>query len=117
MYAIPFEVFKGQNQAIWADVYVPKNIPAGKYSGKLRVLVKGGVSEQIPIIVTVWDFTLPDGPTHSNHFGSFGFLTAQHIVTISVVSAILHDIFVLSEIQINSNKLKCAIARRCPSIV
>ena len=72
MYAIPFEVFKGQNQAIWADLYIPKNIPAGKYSGQFRVFAKGGISEQIPIAVTVWDFTLPDGPTHRNHFGSFG---------------------------------------------
>ena len=72
MYAVPFEVFKGQNQVIWADVYVPKNTPAGQYNGQLRVLAKGGISEQIPISVTVWDFTLPDGPTHRNHFGSFG---------------------------------------------
>lgn len=72
MYAIPFEVFKGQNQVIWADVHVPKKIPAGVYRGRFRVLVKGGISEQIPITATVWDFTLPDGPTHRNHFGSFG---------------------------------------------
>jgi hypothetical protein len=72
MYAIPFEVFKGQNQPIWADVYIPKNTSAGVYSGQLRVLARGGISEQIPIAVTVWDFTLPDGPTHRNHFGSFG---------------------------------------------
>ncbi len=71
MYAVPFEVFKGQNQAIWADVYVPKNISTGRYSGQLSVLARGGISEQIPIAVTVWDFTLPDGPTHRNHFGGF----------------------------------------------
>ena len=71
MYAVPFEVFKGQNQAIWVDVYVPKNVPAGIYNGQLRVLARGGISEQIPIAVTVWDFTLPDGPTHRNHFGGF----------------------------------------------
>ncbi|MCP4611244.1 MAG: hypothetical protein GY845_21245 [Planctomycetes bacterium] len=71
MYAIPFEVFNGQSQAIWADVYVPKNIPAGKYDGHLRVFVSGSISEQIPIAVTVWDFTLPDGTTHRNHLGSF----------------------------------------------
>jgi hypothetical protein len=71
MYAVPFEVFKGQNQAIWVDVYVPKNVPAGRYSGQLSVLARGGISEQIPITVTVWDFTLPDGPTHRNHFGGF----------------------------------------------
>lgn len=72
MYAMPFEVFKGQNQAIWVDVHVPKDVPAGIYSGQLHVLARGGISEQIPIAVTVWDFTLPDGPTHRNHFGSFG---------------------------------------------
>ena len=71
MYAVPFDVFKGQNQALWIDVHVPKEIPSGLYSGELRVWARGGVSERIPVSVTVWDFTLPDGPTHKNHFGSF----------------------------------------------
>ena len=71
MYALPFDVFKGQNQALWIDVHVPKNIPAGAYRGELRVWASGGISERIPVAVTVWDFTLPDGPTHKNHFGSF----------------------------------------------
>src|SRR4030042_5192767 len=31
MYAVPFELFKGQNQPIWADVCVPKDVPAGLY--------------------------------------------------------------------------------------
>src|SRR4030042_192086 len=35
MYAVPFDVFKGQNQALWVDVNVPKNVPAGKYPGGL----------------------------------------------------------------------------------
>jgi hypothetical protein len=72
MYAMPFDVFKGQNQPLWVDVHVPKEVPAGTYSGTLTVRARGGISEQIPITVTVWDFTLPDGPTHRNHFGSFG---------------------------------------------
>ncbi len=71
MYAVPFEVFKGQNQTLWVDVHVPKNVPAGIYSGEFRVWAKGGISDHIPIAVTVWDFTLPDGPTHRNHFGGF----------------------------------------------
>jgi len=75
MYAVPFEVFKGQNQAVWVDVHVPKNIPAGTYSGEFRVWAIGGISGRIPVAVTVWDFTLPDGPTHRNHFGSFGNIT------------------------------------------
>jgi len=72
MYAVPFEVFKGQNQALWVDVHVPKEVPAGTYSGELTIQATARISEQIPVTVTVWDFTFPDGPTHRNHFGSFG---------------------------------------------
>jgi len=75
MYAVPFEVFKGQNQAIWVDVHVPKDVPAGIYNGEFRVWAKEGISENISVAVTIWDFTLPDGPTHRNHFGSFGNIT------------------------------------------
>ena len=71
MYAVPFEVFKGQNQPIWVDVHVPKDAAAGTYRGQLSVHARGGVSEQIPVALTVWAFTLPDGPTHKNHFGGF----------------------------------------------
>jgi hypothetical protein len=71
MYAVPFEVFKGQNQSIWVDVYVPKNIFAGIYKGKFTITATGNISGQIPVTLTVWDFTLPDGPTHKNHFGGF----------------------------------------------
>ncbi|MHC4748378.1 MAG: glycoside hydrolase domain-containing protein, partial [Planctomycetota bacterium] len=71
MYAVPFEVFKGQNQTIWIDVHVPENVPSGLYSGQFCVWAKGGISDQIPIAVTVWDFTLPYGPTLRNHFGGF----------------------------------------------
>jgi hypothetical protein len=31
-------------------------------------------SVSIPVTVTVWDFTLPDGPTHRNHFGHVAWL-------------------------------------------
>jgi len=71
MYAVPFELFKGQNQPIWVDVYVPKNSSAGLYEGKLTVVAAGNISCQIPVALTVWDFSLPDGPTHQNHFGGF----------------------------------------------
>ena len=71
MYAVPFELFKGQNQPVWVDVYIPKNVPAGVYNGKVTVTAAGNISAQIPVTLTVWDFTLPDGPTHKNHFGGF----------------------------------------------
>lgn len=94
MYALPFEVWKGQSEAIWIDVYVPKNTPAGEYKGTLTVTVQNATSGVIPsndgnmfpgrtvqeatpqtafsmdVTAYVWDFTLPDGPTHRNSFGN-----------------------------------------------
>jgi hypothetical protein len=71
MYAVPAEIFEGQNQPIWVDVRVPKDVPAGVYRGVFRVIAREGEAE-VPVTLTVWDFTLPDGPTHRNHFGGFG---------------------------------------------
>jgi Glycoside hydrolase 123, catalytic domain len=83
MYALPFDVWKGENQPIWADIYIPENTAAGEYKGTFTVTL-GNVPEQygpdtdsvtvktatIPVSVTVWDFKLPDGPTQRNHFGT-----------------------------------------------
>ncbi len=71
MFAIPFEVFEGQNQPLWIDVHVPKDVPAGDYRAAFRVTAQGAPAVEIPVTLTVWDFTLPDGPTHRNHFGGF----------------------------------------------
>jgi len=84
MWAVPFYVWKGQNQPIWVDVYIPKNAAAGEYKGTFTVTMSpvtqvfGPVNDSIknltasiPVTLTVWDFTLPDGPTHRNHFGHF----------------------------------------------
>jgi hypothetical protein len=74
MYALPFEVFEGQNQPLWIDVHVPKDAASGVYRGAFRVVAREGTLE-LPVTLTVWDFTLPDGPTHRNHFGSFANIT------------------------------------------
>jgi len=70
MYAVPFDVFAGQNQPLWIDVHVPKGVPAGVYHGTVRVSADKGKAE-LPVTLTVWDIDLPDGPTHRNHFGDF----------------------------------------------
>lgn len=69
VYALPFSVYNGQNQPIWVDVSVPKDAKAGVYRGVARVSADEG-SAEIPVVLRVWDFTLPDGPTHGNHFGA-----------------------------------------------
>ena len=83
MYALPFDVWKGENQPVWVDVYIPKNAAAGEYKGTFTVTLANfpdqwGTKPEtvvnklvtIPVTVIVWDFSLPDGPTHRNHFGN-----------------------------------------------
>ncbi len=94
MYSDPFEVWKGENQPLWVDITIPNDAAAGEYKGTLSITVYDGAlgelpkndgvmfpSSQpildsgfetvyvIPVALTVWDFTLPDGPTHRNNFG------------------------------------------------
>ena len=71
MYPLPFEVAKGQNQPIWVDIHVPKYASAGTYKGKFTVTAREDITDEILVTLIVWDFTLPDGPTHRNHFGGF----------------------------------------------
>ena len=92
-YPLPFEVWKGQNQPIWVDVYIPKDAAAGEYKGTFTVTLDDYPSQwgpvqdtvankvlTIPVSLTVWDFTLPDGPTHRNHFGGVGSIPARYNV-------------------------------------
>jgi hypothetical protein len=94
MYACPFEVWTGENQPLWIDVSVPADASPGEYTGTLTVTVFEGTRGEIPkndgvmfpgaadqpdstqgkhfevdVVLTVWDFALPDGPTHRNNFG------------------------------------------------
>ena len=71
IYALPFEVFDGQNQPIWVDIRVPEDARPGIYRGTVTVSARGGREAVLPMTLEVWDFTLPPGPTHPNHFGNF----------------------------------------------
>jgi len=75
IYALPRELFKGQNLPIWVDLYIPKNARPGTYHATFTVRAAGGISARIPLTLTVWNFTLPDGPTLRNHFGNFRNIT------------------------------------------
>ncbi|MEN6556858.1 MAG: glycoside hydrolase domain-containing protein, partial [Thermoguttaceae bacterium] len=79
-YALPFDVFRGQNQPIWVDVRVPKGAQAGVYRARFRVVARDKKTAEIPVTLTVWNFTLPDGPTHRNHFGNFRSLAKSYDV-------------------------------------
>lgn len=58
-----FDVAAGENQSIWVDIYVPKDAEAGLYRGTVTVSEDGTVTHEVPVELTVRDFTLPDLPT------------------------------------------------------
>lgn len=61
--ASPFTLNAGTCQSIWCDIYIPKAIPAGNYSGSISVQVNGAISHEIPVTLKVCGFTLPDFPS------------------------------------------------------
>jgi len=73
-----FDLWEGRHQPLWVDVSVPKDAGAGVYRGTLSVRAQNAAAVTIPVQVTVWDFALPDGPTHENHFGSFSYMGRYH---------------------------------------
>lgn len=58
-----FTINAGRSQSIWADIYIPKNAPAGTYTGNVTVKEKGSVIKTIPVQLTVRNFALPDAPS------------------------------------------------------
>jgi|GEM_PF-3246467 len=53
-----FEIPAGQNRAVWFTVHTTANTPAGVYRGKLTVKSANAPTVQVPVTVTVWDFTV-----------------------------------------------------------
>ncbi|MFQ5796540.1 MAG: hypothetical protein ACE5JP_16025 [Candidatus Bipolaricaulia bacterium] len=58
----PFTIPAGTNQSIWGDIYIPKTVPAGDYTGTISVTEDGMLTWEIPISLRVRNFTLPDLP-------------------------------------------------------
>lgn len=62
-----FTVAAQQNQAVWVDVYVPKDVAPGNYAGALEVRVDGAACTlpacKLTVELQVLSLTLPDAPT------------------------------------------------------
>ncbi|HBR96834.1 MAG TPA: hypothetical protein DD979_05590 [Gammaproteobacteria bacterium] len=50
-------------QAMWVDIYIPKDQPAGVYRGAVEARLSTGTALDIPVALTVWSATLPDKPS------------------------------------------------------
>lgn len=57
-----------RNQSVWIDVFVPKDTPAGLYTGTLEATQHGKAIRSLPIKLTVHAFNLPD-ETHVDAYG------------------------------------------------
>lgn len=58
-----FAIAQGKSQAIWADIYIPKNAPAGVYQGLVTIREGTDVTRHIPVALQVRNFVLPDTPS------------------------------------------------------
>jgi hypothetical protein len=68
----PFTAFPGENHPLWITVFVPADVPAGDYAGRVLVSANSWKSE-VPVSLKVWNFTLP---RESHVRSSFGMRTS-----------------------------------------
>ncbi len=59
-YGLPLEVRNGAVIPVWITVRVPKDAPAGDYTGTLTIAAKGVRPVLVPVHLSVADWTLPD---------------------------------------------------------
>ena len=89
--AFPFSVPAGESRAIWVEVFVPPEAPAGEYTGTVRVTWDGGEAT-VPVALTVWPFTLPSTASLKTAFGfTYGAIPSGHGVSDAAAFAELRE--------------------------
>lgn len=74
----PFTAYPGENHPLWITVFVPADVPAGEYTGKV-VLTSGSWKRVVPISLKVWNFVLPRETHVRSSFGiPTGFIKSYH---------------------------------------
>lgn len=63
-----FSVPPKATQGIWLTVHAPRGIPAGKYSGRIRVMSGAEAVGSIPFTVRAFAFSLPDTFSYRSAF-------------------------------------------------
>ena len=70
--AFPLMIPSGENRVLWIDIFVPPQVPAGKYSGEIILYGQGGELAHVAYTLKVWDFTLPSVASLPTAFGFSG---------------------------------------------
>jgi hypothetical protein len=69
----PHNNIAGQrNQSLLVDVWVPHDATPGKRVGRLRISADGVAPFELPIVLTVWPFTLPDTLSFDVDLNAYG---------------------------------------------
>ncbi|HEY3323158.1 MAG TPA: glycoside hydrolase domain-containing protein [Planctomycetota bacterium] len=68
--AVPFDLPASETHGFWVDLFVPEDARPGEYSGTYRVTTADGKPIDVPVSLTVWNFTLPATPSLFSEFGS-----------------------------------------------
>jgi len=58
-----FDIPARRNQSIWVDIFIPKDTPAGLYTGTVSIAEGDAAIRRIPVDLTVRNFILPDLPS------------------------------------------------------
>ncbi|MCX7825461.1 MAG: DUF4091 domain-containing protein [Verrucomicrobiae bacterium] len=61
-----------RNQSLLVDIYVPHNMPAGRHAGRVRVRADGVAPLELPVVLTIWPFTLPDTLSFDVDLNAYG---------------------------------------------
>ena len=65
-------------QAVWVDIYVPHDIPAGTYTGKINVVHRATNKQDVlDLNLVVGDFSLPDEMNLDVDLMNYGFLNIE----------------------------------------
>jgi len=67
--SFPFRTAPGENQPIWVDVHVPREVAPGLYIASIKVTSSNEGQIFIPVTLHVWGFSLPSSPTLKSSFG------------------------------------------------
>jgi hypothetical protein len=65
----PFSIKGNSNQGIWVDILIPRDAASGTYTGKATITVADKVFANIPVLLDVYDFTIPDSSHIHTMFG------------------------------------------------
>lgn len=65
----PFDIGPLQNQGVWVDLTIPRDLPSGTYRGLITVIARGSAPLQVTLELEILPLTLPDANPIRNMFG------------------------------------------------